>query len=59
MKITRSPHYGNKRRRNPLLIPVIIAIILFAAALMWFWHRGGPQPQKQVEKAIPTERLGH
>jgi hypothetical protein len=57
MKISRTSQY-NRRRRNPLILPSVIAIALLVGALAWFWHRGGPQPQQHVEKAIPTERLG-
>jgi hypothetical protein len=62
MKISRNSNsFGgpSRRRRNPLLFPVIILIVLFAALIGWFWSRGGPQPQQRVEKIIPAERLGH
>lgn len=56
MKISRTSHY--KRRRNPLFLPSIIGIVILVGLLAWFWQRGGPQPQQQVEKVIPAERLG-
>lgn len=56
MKISRTSHY--KRRRNPLFLPSIIGISILVGLLAWFWQRGGPQPQQQVEKVIPAERLG-
>lgn len=57
MKISRSSQY-HRRRRNPLILPAIIVIALLVGCLGWFWHRGGPQPQQHVEKAISAERLG-
>jgi hypothetical protein len=56
MKLSRTSHY--KRRRNPLVVPSIIGVVLLIALLAWFWQRGGPQPQQTVEKVIPAERLG-
>lgn len=57
MKINRSP-YSPRRRRSPLFLPILILLVLLAAFLVWAWLQGGPQPQSQVEKVIPAERLG-
>lgn len=63
MKISRTPSSlssnASRRRRNPLVLPVLILILIFAGLLAWFWARGGEKPQAPVEKAIPAERLGH
>ena len=62
MKISRSSSgLGSpRRRRNPLIIPVIVLILILAALIGWFWSRGGSgKPQQRVEKSIPAERLGH
>ncbi len=61
MKINRNSNsFGGagRRRRNPLLLPVLILIALFAVLIGWFWSRGGPRPQQRVETVIPAERLG-
>ncbi|HEX7853102.1 MAG TPA: hypothetical protein VF503_05335 [Sphingobium sp.] len=62
MKISRNnSNFGGQRgrRRNPLVLPVIILIVILALLLGWFWSRGGEKPQQRVEKSIPAERLGH
>jgi hypothetical protein len=62
MKISRNSNsFGgqSRRRRNPLLLPVILLVVLFVALISWFWSRGGEQAQSRVEIAIPAERLGH
>lgn len=62
MKISRNnTSFGgpSRRRRNPLLLPVVILVLLFVALIGWFWSRGGEQAQQRVEKAVPAERLGH
>lgn len=62
MKISRnSTNFGgSRRRRNPLVLPVIILILILALLIGWFWSRGGAEKaQQRVEKIIPAERLGH
>jgi NADH:ubiquinone oxidoreductase subunit 6 (subunit J) len=48
-----------RRRGLPIatLIPVVIVALIIGLILM-IWSRGGEQPQKRVEKAIPAEQLG-
>lgn len=50
---------GSSRRRGTNLPILPIAIVLLVVLLLaFFWSRGGEQPQAQVEKAIPAEKLG-
>ncbi len=60
MKITRntSSFGGGTRRRSPLPIIPIILVLLAVGLVVLAWSRGGEQPQKPVEKAIPAEKLG-
>lgn len=57
MKISR--HAPSRRRRNPLSILPILVVLLVVGLLAVSWMKGAAQPQKQVEIAIPAERLGH
>jgi hypothetical protein len=61
MKIRNNNSFGgpSRRRRNPLLLPIVILAVLFVVLIGWLWSRGGEQAQSRVEKVIPAERLGH
>jgi hypothetical protein len=62
MKINRTTSsFGGpgRRRRNPLALPAIVLVLILIGLPVWFWARGGEQPQHRVEKVIPAERLGH
>lgn len=50
---------GSTRRRGSSLpiIPLVL-VVLVIAFIAFLWSRGGEQPQVQVEKAIPQEKLG-
>lgn len=60
MKIKRTNNSfdsRSRRRTNLPIIPIVLLIVLIG--LLWLiWSRGGEQPQAQVEKAIPAEKLG-
>ena len=59
MKITRNQGGFERRSRGRRLPIVPVAVIVLLVALFVFaWSRGGEQPQKPVEKAIPAESLG-
>jgi hypothetical protein len=49
-----------ERPRRSVRLPIfrILAVILFIAALIIFWTRGGERPQHQVEKTISASQLG-
>jgi hypothetical protein len=56
MKLSRQDPY--RRRRSPLSLIVVIALVIIVALLVLAWSRGGPQPVRPIEKPIAAERLG-
>lgn len=49
---------SSRRRGKRLPIIPIVLIAVLVALIMLMWSRGGEQPQRQVEKVIPAEKLG-
>lgn len=57
MKISR--YEPARRRRSPFPLLLILAAVIVIGVLVAAWMKGGAQPQKQIEIAIPPEQLGH
>ncbi len=49
---------GAPKRRVRLPVFRSILAVLVVLLLVWAWQRGGEQPQRPVEKAVPAAKLG-